>query len=225
MAISSRAFKDAIYDQLARIGKAVASPRRLELLDLLCQAPRTVEELARRSGQSTANASHHLQVLRAARLVETEKQGPFVRYSLADERVCEFYLSLRTLAGSRLAEVERVTREYLESRGTMEAIDRSTLLERVHTGRVTVIDVRPVEEYEAGHIPGALCVPLEELEARLVEIPSSGEVVAYCRGPYCVLAVKAVLMLRKNGFTAVRLEDGVPDWHRRGLEVTTGREP
>jgi rhodanese-related sulfurtransferase len=225
MSISSRHFKDAVYQQLGRVGKALASPRRLELLDLLCQSPRTVEVLARTVDQSVANTSQHLQVLRAARLVETEKKGVRVTYRLADKAVCDFYLSLRALAESRLAEIERITREFLEARGTMEPVDREVLLERVRRGEVTVLDVRPVVEYVAGHIPGALSMPLDRLDRRLADLPRDREIVAYCRGPYCVLAIEAVELLRARGFEAVRLEDGVPDWRARGYRVVVGEEP
>jgi len=221
---SDRQFKDAIYEQLGRIGKAVASPRRLELLDLLCQGPRTVEVLARAVDQSLANTSQHLQVLRRARLVEAERDGVLVRYRLADEMVCGFFLSLRRLAEARLAEVERATREFLEQRGSMEPVDRDALLERMRRGEVTVLDVRPPEEYQAGHIPGALSVPMDELDSRLADLPRDREIVAYCRGPYCVLAIEAVEVLRKSGFEATRWEDGVPDWRALGLPVATGEE-
>jgi rhodanese-related sulfurtransferase/DNA-binding MarR family transcriptional regulator len=219
MSTTARRYKDAIYEQLARIGKAVGSARRLELLDLLCQGPRTVDALARQAGLSLANASHHLQVLRAARLVEAEKDGVFVTYRLADDEVCAFFQALRTLAESRLAEIERVQRAFLAGREGMEAVDREALLARVRSGEVTVLDVRPREEYQAGHIPGAISVPLDELEQHLAELPRGREVVAYCRGPYCVLAVEAVERLRSAGFSAVRLEDGVVEWRARGLEV------
>lgn len=226
MSVSSgRRFKDAIYDQFARIAKGLASPRRLELLDLLCQGPRTVETLAREAGQSIANTSQHLQVMRAARLVAAEKEGQYVTYSLADNEVCDFFQSLRHLAESRLAEVERVTRDFLQERGQMEPVDRVALIERVRAGAVTVLDVRPPEEYRAGHIPGAISIPLSELKHRLAELPTDREIVAYCRGPYCVLAVEAVDMLRAHGFKTLRLEDGVPDWRARGFTVAVGEEP
>jgi rhodanese-related sulfurtransferase len=221
---SNRQFKDAVYEQLGRIGKAVASPRRLELLDLLCQGPRTVEALAGAVDQSLANTSQHLQVLRRARLVEAERDGVFVRYRLADEMVCDFFRSLRRLAEARLAEVERTTREFLEERGSMEPVDRDALLGRMRRGEVTVLDVRPPEEYRAGHIPGALSVPVDELDRRLADLPRDREIVVYCRGPYCVLAVEAVELLRRRGFDAVRLEDGIPDWRARGLPIATGEE-
>lgn len=222
MPTSARSFKDTVYEQFARIGKAVSSPRRLELLDLLCQGPRTVEALARQAGQSVANTSQHLQILRASRLVEAEREGLFVTYRLADHEVCDFFRSLRRLAESRLLEIERVTREFLEQRDVMEPVDSAALVERVRSGEVTVLDVRPPEEYRAGHIPGAISVPLSELHSRLAELPSDREIVAYCRGPYCVLAIDAVTALRAQGFDAVRLEDGVPEWRARGLEVALG---
>jgi rhodanese-related sulfurtransferase len=218
----NRDFKDEIYDQLARIGHALASPRRLELLDLLCQGPRTVEALSRQAGQSLANTSHHLQVLRAARLVDAEKQGLYVTYRLAGEEVCTFFQALRGLAESRLAEIERITRTFLEERGALEPVQRDLLLERVRGGEVTVLDVRPREEFEAGHIPGAISVPLEELERRLSELPQGREIVAYCRGPYCVLSIEAVALLKERGFTALRMEDGVPEWRALTWPIETG---
>jgi rhodanese-related sulfurtransferase len=194
----------------------------LELLDLLCQAPRTVEALAKEADLSLANASQHLQVLRAARLVDADKKGLFVTYRLADESVCDFYRALRVLAESRLAEIERITRDYLEDRATMEAVDREVLLERARRGEVLVLDVRPAEEYAAGHIPGALSIPLKELEDRLERLPRDQEIVAYCRGPYCMLAVEAVERLRAHGFRAARLDESVSDWRARGHEIETG---
>ena len=219
MATPNRNFKDAIYEQFARLGKAVSAPKRLELLDLLCQGPRTVEVLADLASLSVANTSQHLQVLRAARLVEAEKRGLHVEYRLAGEDVCEFFLALRRLAEGRLAEIELVTREYLGRRDAMETVTGDELLRRVKRGEVTVLDVRPVEEYRAGHIPGAVSIPLGELKARFKELPKRREVVAYCRGPYCVFAVEAVELLRKKGFTAHRMQEGVLDWQSRGWRV------
>lgn len=221
MSIPSRQFKDAIYEQLARIGKSLGSGPRLEILDVLCQGPRTVEVLARLVGQPIANTSHHLQVLRRARLVETEKEGVHVTYRLADEDVCGFFRALRRLAESRLLEIEQVTRDFLQARGSMERVDREALFTRVRSGAVTLLDVRPPEEYQAGHIPGAVSVPLAELQRRLADLPRDREIVAYCRGPYCVMAIEAVEMLRSHGFTAIRMEEGVPDWRARGLDVET----
>jgi rhodanese-related sulfurtransferase/DNA-binding transcriptional ArsR family regulator len=215
----NRRFKDAIYEQFARLGKAVSAPKRLELLDLLCQGPRTVEVLADQASLSVANTSQHLQVLRAARLVEAEKKGLHVEYRPAGEDVCEFFLALRGLAEGRLAEIEHVTREYLGRRDAMEAVAGVELLRRVKRGEVTVLDVRPSEEYRAGHIPGAVSIPLGELKARFKELPKNREVVAYCRGPYCVFAVEAVELLRMNGFKAHRMQEGVLDWRSRGWRV------
>jgi rhodanese-related sulfurtransferase/DNA-binding MarR family transcriptional regulator len=218
-------FKDSVYDQFARIGKAVSSPKRLEILDLLCQGERTVEVLAREAGLSVANASRHLQVLRSARLVEAQKEGVFVRYRLADEAVCEFFRAMRSLAEKRLAEVEQIRRGFLAGREWMEPVNRHSLLDKVRKGEVTVLDVRPQEEYLAGHVPGAISVPLEELKRRLSELPRGQEIVAYCRGPYCVLAVQAVEILRKRGFRALRMEEGVQDWRAMGFRVAVGPEP
>jgi rhodanese-related sulfurtransferase len=220
-----RIFKDRVYEQLARIGKAVASPQRLELLDLLSQAPRTVDSLAQEAHLTVANTSRHLQVLRAARLVEAEKDGVCVRYHLADEAVADFFRSLRILAANRLAELDHIARQFFTDRGTLEPVDRKVLLARARKGQVTVLDVRPQEEYRAGHIPGALSIPLKELKERLAELPRDQDIVAYCRGPYCVLAAQAVELLQQHGFRAVRLEDGVVDWRARGLPVVVGEQP
>jgi rhodanese-related sulfurtransferase/DNA-binding transcriptional ArsR family regulator len=219
MKTSNRRFKDTIYEQFARVGKAVAAPRRLELLDLLCQGPRTVEVLAERAGITVANASQHLQVLRAARLVEAEKKGLHVEYRLADDRVWRFFHSLQGLAETRLAEVEQVTRAFLEERGAMEAVQSAELLRRLREGEVTLLDVRPPDEYRAGHIPGALSVPIDELKRGLSDLPRDRDIVAYCRGPYCVMAIEAVAFLRSKGFRAHRLEQGVVDWRARGWRI------
>lgn len=222
MPTSPREYKSAVYEQLARIGKSLATGPRLEILDLLCQGPRTVEAIASQIGQSVANTSHHLQVLRRARLVDATKEGVRVTYSLADEQVCAFFLALRNLAESRLLEIEQVTQQFLKERGMMEALDEGALIERVRSGEVTVIDVRPVEEFQAGHIPGAISAPLAELKQKLTDLPPGREVVAYCRGPYCVLAVEAVEVLRRNGFQASRLSEGVLDWRAKGFSVEKG---
>jgi len=222
---NKREFKDAIYEQLARIGKAAASPKRLELLDLLGQGPRSVEALAEETGQSVANVSQHLQVLRAARLVDAKKEGLYVNYRLADEGVAKFFLAVRELAESRTDEIARVTRTFFDERDALEPVDRNALIERVQSGEVTVLDVRPAEEFHAGHIPGAVSIPVADLKRRLASLPKYREVVAYCRGPYCVFAVDAVKVLRENGFKAVRMDEGVLEWKARGLpvEVTPGR--
>ncbi len=220
----NRLFKDSIYEQFSRIGKAVSSPKRLELLDLLCQGERTVDVLAKETGLTVANASQHLHVLRAARLVEAEKVGLFVTYRLADQAVCEFFRTMRVLAESRLAEVEQIKRQFLEGREGMEPVDREALIKRVREGTVTVLDVRPIEEYQAGHIPGAISIPLKEFERHLSELPQDQEIAAYCRGPYCVLAIQAVEMLRTKGYKAVRLEEGVLDWRAMGFPIAVDDE-
>jgi rhodanese-related sulfurtransferase len=215
-------FKTEIYEQIARIGRATGSPSRLELLDLLSQGPRTVEALAQQIGQSVAATSHHLQVLRRARLVEAEKAGLYVTYRLSEPAVDGFLLELRRLAESRLAEVQQITRQYLERRGALEPIDNDELLRRIRAGEVTLIDVRPREEYVAGHIPGALSMPLADLPKRLDRLRKRRDVVAYCRGPYCVMALDAVDLLRRKGFRAHRLDQGVSEWRAQGWRVDRG---
>jgi rhodanese-related sulfurtransferase/predicted transcriptional regulator len=202
--------KGALFEAIAVMGKAFASPRRLELLDLLAQAPRTVDELARASGQSGANTSQHLQALHAAGLVAREREGTSVRYRLAGDEVLRLWLALRDVSAARLAEVERAAADYLGE--DVERIGRSELLARLADGEVVLIDVRPAEEYAAGHIEGASSIPLAELEQRLAELPHDAEVVAYCRGPFCAYAHEAVRRLRDAGRAARRLEEGWPEW-------------
>lgn len=214
--------REALYEQFARLGKAVASPRRIELLDLLCQGERTVEGLAKATRMGVTNTSAHLQVLRQARLVETRREGVRVFYRLADEEVCRFFFALRDLGRARLAEVEQVVRDYFDARDELEPVSRESLLHRMEHGEVAVLDVRPVEEYAAGHIPGSASVPLVELQHRLGELPRDVEIVAYCRGPYCALAPEALTILRASGFRAQRLEDGFPEWRLAGLPVEVG---
>jgi rhodanese-related sulfurtransferase len=216
---------DPIYQQLARIGQALASGPRLALLDLLSQGPRTVDALAREVGLSLANASQHLKVLRQARIIEAEKRGVFVVYRLADPAVDGLYCALRALAEARLAEVQQIARAFVERRGSLEPVDKRRLLQRVRAGEVTVLDVRPAEEYRAGHIPGAVSLPLAELKRRLGSLPKRREIMAYCRGPYCVLAPEAVKLLRARGYHAVALGDGVAEWRARGLPVAAGEAP
>ena len=219
MSTPARRFKDAIYQQFARVAKALASAHRVELVELLAQGPRTVEALGRMADMSLANTSAHLQVLRGAGLVEATKEGLYVTYRLADTRVAELFLSLRRVAEVRFAEVAKIKRDFLAENALLEPVDEAALRRRVSRGEVTVLDVRPAEEYQAAHISGALSVPLPELARRLSDFPRRREVVAYCRGPYCVLAVEAVKLLRRKGFKAVRLEDGILDWAALGLPV------
>jgi rhodanese-related sulfurtransferase len=222
MSLSHRQYKDAIYEQLARIGKAVSAPKRIELLEILGQGPRTVEALAKLADLSVANASQHLKALRGARLIEAEKKGLFVEYRLADDSVGRYLLSTQTLADLRLAEIRQLTHDFLEARGALEPVNRDELMRRVRQGEVIVLDVRPSEEYAAGHIPGAVSVPISELKARLKELPKGKEIVAYCRGPYCIMSIDAVELLRKRGYRAVRMEQGVLDWRARGWRIEAG---
>ncbi len=225
MTVNGRMIKDQLYEQFARVTKAMANPHRLELLDLLSQGERTVESLARVAGLTVANTSQHLQVLSEARLVRTRRAGSYVYYSLADEGVLKLIRELQALCRQRLAEVDQVIRLYFEDRGQLEPVDTSELIQRVQARDVIVLDVRPFEEYCHGHIPNALSIPLEELEQRLSDLPKDKEVVAYCRGPYCVLAVNAVKLLRSKGYTAYRLEDGVQEWRIKGLPIVVGESP
>lgn len=206
----SRQSKQALFEAIAVMGKAFASPRRLELLDLLAQGPRTVDELARASGQSSANASQHLQALHAAGVVARRREGTRVRYSLAGDDVLALWLALRDASAARLAEVERAAADYLGE--DVEAIGREDLVARLGRGEVVLVDVRPAEEFAAGHIEGARSIPLDELERRLDELPPDRDVVAYCRGPFCAYAHEAVRRLRAAGRPAQRLGDGWPEW-------------
>jgi rhodanese-related sulfurtransferase/predicted transcriptional regulator len=208
--------KAALFESIAVMGKAFGSPRRLELLDLLAQAPRSVDQLARASKQSVANTSQHLQALHAAGLVTREREGNKVRYELASDDVLRLWLALRVTSAERLAEVERAARDYLG--GEVEAIDRDELLKRMRRRDVVLVDVRPTDEFEAGHIDGAESIPIEELEQRLDELPSDREVIAYCRGPFCIMAHQAVQRLRNAGRSARRLEEGWPEWRLAELE-------
>jgi len=221
--LSNRNFKDQIWEQFARMAKGLANPKRMELLDLLAQSPRTVEALAKFAGMTVANASQHLQVLKGAALVTTERQGTFMLYRLATPEVEDFLGSFRRLAEIQITEVSTLTRTFLNERHLLESVDQKDLIERVKNREVTEIDVRPVEEFQVGHIPGALSVPLAEFKRRIASLPKDSEIVAYCRGPYCVLAVEAVELLRKQGFKATRLEDGVPDWRTRGFPIAAGQ--
>ena len=208
--------KAALFEAIAAMGKAFASPRRLELLDLLAQGPRGVDELAEASKQSTANASQHLNALHAAGLVEREREGVRVRYELASDEVLRLWLALRDTSAKQLAEVERAARDFLGEE--VEAIDREELVGRLRRRDVVLVDVRPREEFEAGHIEGAESIPLAELERRLTELPAGREVIAYCRGPFCVMAEDAVRRLRAAGVPARRLSDGWPEWKLSQLQ-------
>jgi ArsR family transcriptional regulator len=217
--VSSENPKRALFTQFAKVAKAVAHPHRLELLEQLAQGERNVEILAERVRLSSANASQHLQHMRNAGLIAARREGKFVFYRLADDTVLELLASLRRIAERNLAEVERVVRGYFDRRDGMEPVSRLELMERVKAGIVTVLDVRPEDEFALGHVAGALNIPFGQLEKRLAEIAPDQEIVAYCRGPYCVLSYEAVALLRARGFNAHRLEDGLPEWRAAGLPV------
>jgi rhodanese-related sulfurtransferase/DNA-binding transcriptional ArsR family regulator len=208
-----------LYGQFARIGKALASPHRLELLELLAQGERTVDSLATEMGLSLANTSQHLQALRQAALVESRKEGLFVSYRLSDPTVFDLCAAIRKVAERQLADLERLVREHFGDRSEAEAVEMNELLKRARSKRVVVLDTRPSSEYAAGHIAGAISVPVDDLQRRLRHFPKGKEYVAYCRGPYCVYADRAVEILRSNGRNARRLREGFPEWRAAGLPV------
>lgn len=219
-----RAFKNRLYGLFARIGKTLASPHRLELLELLAQGERTVESLAEETGLSLANTSQHLQALRQAALVESRKEGLYVHYRLADPAVSDLCRSVRTVAEHRLAELDRLVRDHFGDRSAAEPVGMTELLKLARSRDVIILDTRPPGEYAAGHIAGALSVPIDELQRRLRELPRTRDYVAYCRGPYCVYADRAVEVLRAKGRRARRLLEGFPEWKAAGLPVHTGAE-
>jgi rhodanese-related sulfurtransferase/DNA-binding MarR family transcriptional regulator len=217
--MAHREFKDRLYREFARIGKAVANPHRLELLDLLAQREWSVEDLAQETAMSIANASAHLKVLRSAQLVESRREGSYVYYRLADQDVVRLWQVIRDIGETRLAEVDRIVDQFIAGRDEFEPVDPQTVLNRLQDGDIILLDVRPRLEYDAGHLPGARSVPIEELESRLDEIEKDQEVIAYCRGRYCLFADEAVELLRRRGFRARRLDEGLPDWQVAGLPV------
>lgn len=220
-----REFKSRLYGQFARIGKALASPHRLEILELLAQSERTVDSLATELGLSLANTSQHLQALRQAALVESRKDGLFAFYRLADPAICDLCAVIRTVAERRLADLERLVYEHFGDRSGAEPVDMHELLARARSKQVIVLDTRPANEYLAGHISGAISVPVDDLQRRLRELPKRKAYVAYCRGPYCVYADRAVEILRTHGRKAQRLLEGFPEWRAAGLPVETGPSP
>jgi rhodanese-related sulfurtransferase len=220
--MGDRDAKDALFEGLAGVAKALGSGRRAEIVDLLAQGERSVEEIAGELDQSVANTSHHLRALARAGLVTTRRDGTRIHYRLASDRVGELWAAVRDVAESHLAGFEKLAAAYLGDRDGIDVIDRTELAARLRDGGVIVLDVRPGREYTAAHIAGARSVPIHELRKHLEALPASGEVVAYCRGPYCVYADDAVRELRKNGFDARRLEDGFPEWQRAGLPVASG---
>jgi rhodanese-related sulfurtransferase len=225
MKASHRAFKTQLYDQFARIARAVANAHRLELIDLLAQGERRVDDLAREAGLEIANASQHLQSLRQGGLVESRRDGTAIYYRLADERVVRLWQAIREVGEARLAELDMLTRTYLHDRAQLDAIDAATLRQRLDAGDVEVLDVRPDLEYRAAHITGAHSIPITELATRLDEIPRDLEIVAYCRGPYCLFSDEAVALLLEHGYRARRLDTGLPEWKAAGLPTETSEAP
>jgi rhodanese-related sulfurtransferase/predicted transcriptional regulator len=220
--MSHREFKDALYAQFARIGHALASPKRIELLDLLAQGERTVEDLASQAGAPVKNTSAHLRVLRQARLVVTRKDGTRVFYAHAGHDLQSVLDAIQVLGRNRLTEVEHVTRLFVRAHDELQPVTFPELRRRLRNGSATVVDVRPREEFEAGHIPGAISMPVAEVKRRMKELPRSKEVIAYCRGPYCLYSLDAVTLLRHHGFKARRVDEGLPQWRRAGLPVSAG---
>jgi rhodanese-related sulfurtransferase len=220
--VGSRAAKEALFEALASVGKALSSGRRAEIVDLLAQGERSVEDVAAELDQSVANTSHHLRNLARAGLVRTRREGTRVFYGLASEHVLELWTVMRAVAAEHIAEVDRLAQAYLGPRDGLEPITRDELTQRIRRGEVTVIDVRPAAEYEAGHVKGARSLPIGELTRRLEALPPDADVVAYCRGPYCVYADRAVEILKAAGRRAARLAEGFPEWQVAGLPVATG---
>ena len=219
MDMSRHTPKALLFEQFARIGQALSSGPRLELLELLAQSERSVDALAQLTGLSVANTSRHLQQLRQAGLVVARKESQFVHYRLAGDEVVRVLYALGAVAETYSAEVERLIKTFLADKDSLEPVPAEELLERARKGLVTVLDVRPAQEYAAGHVPGAINIPLPEINKRLHELPANREVVAYCRGPYCLMAFEAVALLRKKGRKARRLQDGLPEWRLRGLPM------
>jgi rhodanese-related sulfurtransferase/DNA-binding transcriptional ArsR family regulator len=219
-----RELKDRLFEQFARIGKALASPKRLEILDLLAQGERTVEEIARETAMPVANASQHLQALKGVRMVESRHEGLYAYYRLADEKVFRAWRAMRDLGEARLAEIDRVVETDLNDRDVLEAVDAVGLMERLAEGSAVVLDVRPQVEYRAGHVRGALSVPVDSLEAALQVLPEDKEIIAYCRGPYCVFSDEVVRVLRAQGYRASRLTEGFPEWQAAGYPVESGMQ-
>jgi rhodanese-related sulfurtransferase/DNA-binding transcriptional ArsR family regulator len=219
--MSTRNPKLALFAQFAGVAKCLAHPHRLEILEQLAQGERSVEVLADRARLSIANASQHLQQMKRVGLLVNRREGKFVYYQLVDDTILDLLAALRRIAERNVAEVERIVRSYFHNRDSLEPISREELLQRSRAGEVTILDVRPEDEFALGHLPGAVNMPLRELEMRLAEFNPAQEIVAYCRGPYCVLSYEAVAVLRARGFKVRRLQDGLPEWRAAGLPVVT----
>lgn len=219
--MTGREFKDLVFDQFAKIAGAFSSPKRLELIDVLAQGEREVGSLSQQVGMTVANTSRHLQILKSARLVKTRREGVRIFYRLADDGVVRWWHDLQDLGEKRVAEITEIVRRFLEQGDTLKPTSMEELWERIQTRQVTVIDVRPPEEYRQGHIPGAISVPLTEIRSRLDSIPRDRQAVAYCRGPYCVLSLQAIQILRGAGFKVTRMREGIPEWKQAGFPVET----
>ena len=217
--MNKREFKDRVYEELARITKALANPHRLEIIELLAQGDYPVEQIAIQTSLSVANASQHLQVLKTAQLVAISRNGNFIHYRLATTNVFKAWKALRELGVDRIASIEKLVRDFRQSKFKLESVTIDGLIEKIDNGKVTILDVRPEIEYKNGHIANAISIPFDELSDRLRELPKRGEIIAYCRGPFCVFADEAVAMLTKAGYKATRLEEGYPDWSSMGLPV------
>ena len=217
--MNKREFKDRVYEELARITKALANPHRLEIIELLAQGDYPVEQIAIQTSLSVANASQHLQVLKTAQLVAISRNGNFIHYRLANTNVFKAWKALRELGVDRIASIEKLVRDFRQSKFKLESVTIDGLIEKIDNGKVTILDVRPEIEYRNGHIANAISIPFDELSDRLRELPKRGEIIAYCRGPFCVFADEAVAMLTKAGYKATRLEEGYPDWSSMGLPV------
>lgn len=217
--MNKREFKDRIYDELAKVTKALANPHRLEIIELLAQGDYSVEQISLQTDLSIANTSQHLQVLKTAQLVEVTRNGNFIHYRLANSNVFKAWKALRDLGVERIASVERLVKDFRQSKFKLESVTIDGLIKKIETGKVTILDVRPETEYNKGHIANAISIPFDELPGRLKELPKRNEIIAYCRGPFCVFADEAVALLTKSGYKATRLEEGFPDWAVLGLPV------
>lgn len=217
--MKGREFKDLVFQQFANIANSFASPKRLEIIDILTQGERDVDTLAKETGMNFANTSRHLQIMKSIKLLESRKDGVHVYYRIANDHVIVCWKNLQSLAEDRVAELREVTRSFFEERGELEPISIEELWQRLQNDEVTLIDVRPKEEFESGHIPGAVSIPLSELKNKLVQIPTGKDVVAYCRGPYCVLAAEAIALLKKYGYKSFRFKEDIYNWKEAGLPV------
>ncbi len=217
--MKGREFKNVVFEQFARIAHAFAAPKRLEIIDILAQGERDVDSLAHEGAMTVANASRHLQILKAARLVENRREGVRIFYKLTNDDVFDCWKNLQSIAEKRVAEIREINRLFMEERDSMETISAAELWQRIQNNNVVVLDVRPAYEYEQSHIPKSISMPIAQLKDKISELSSDTEVVAYCRGPYCVLSPEAIAILKKAGIKAIRLEEGLPEWKRAGLPV------